>query len=28
MGETPPGFTTPRQHIEALKPFIRAVRAV
>jgi probable F420-dependent oxidoreductase len=28
MGETPPGFTIPRQHIDALEPFIRAVRDV
>ena len=28
MGEQPPGFTTPRQHIDALEPFIRAVRGV
>jgi probable F420-dependent oxidoreductase len=28
MGEKPAGFTTPRQHIEALEPFIRAVRDV
>jgi probable F420-dependent oxidoreductase len=26
MGEQPPGFTTPRQHIDALEPFIRAVK--
>ena len=28
MGETPPGFTTPRQHIDALEPFMRAVKDV
>ena len=28
MGEKPLGFTTPRQHIDALEPFIRAVRDV
>ena len=28
MGETPPGFTTPREHVAALEPFIRAVRDV
>jgi len=28
MGEQSPGFTTARQHIEALEPFIRAVRDV
>jgi probable F420-dependent oxidoreductase len=28
MGEKTAGFTTPRQHIEALEPFIRAVRDV
>jgi probable F420-dependent oxidoreductase len=28
MGEKPAGFTTPRQHIAALEPFIRAVREV
>jgi len=28
VGEKAPGFTTPRQHIEALEPFIRAVRDV
>jgi probable F420-dependent oxidoreductase len=28
MGEKPAGFTTPRQHIEALRPFIEAVRDV
>ena len=28
MGEKPLGFTSPRQHIEALEPFIRAVRDV
>ncbi len=26
MGETPPGFTSPRQHIEALEPFAAALR--
>jgi probable F420-dependent oxidoreductase len=26
MGETPPGFTTPRQHIDALESFVRALR--
>ncbi|MEN8159848.1 MAG: LLM class F420-dependent oxidoreductase, partial [Myxococcota bacterium] len=25
MGETPPGFTTPREHIEALEPFAEAL---
>jgi probable F420-dependent oxidoreductase len=28
MGEKPAGFTTPRQHIDALEPFIRAVQDV
>jgi probable F420-dependent oxidoreductase len=27
-GEKPPGFTTPRQYIDALEPFIRTVRDV
>ena len=28
VGEKAPGFTTPRQHIDALEPFMRAVRDV
>jgi hypothetical protein len=28
MGEPPPGFTTAREHIEALAPFAAAVKGV